>query len=302
MFDGIDELVLPTRSLDSLLGLYADAFGFTVVDDDRAPDPSWQQLWRLPAEPARIVTLGKPNSHGGGIRLAHVPDLAAPTPARRPDRVGAYALDFFLRDPDLVEQALSRAGWGFRSEPVHYHLPGTEIDVRERMLDQTASGLLHALVRYRPRGTRCVLGHDENESVSEVAAAVFLTDRLAEATAFARDVLGAEQYFTGRFDGPAVERMLRLEDGEGLDTALFRGPRSRNARLEFAAALPGGEVTTESMPRAIAAVAVSDLEDLHRRIADGGHGAVIGPRIIEGRRHIGLDSHYGAVFDFTERR
>ena len=301
MFDGIDELVLPTHSIDPLLDLYVDIMGFTVLDDESVHGPDWQQIWHLPLPPDRIVTLRKPNSHGGGIRLVSVPGLPAAAPAVRPDRIGPYALDFFLRDPDAVEARMDVAGWAFRSPAVHYHLPGTDIDVRERMLCQTNSGLLHALVQHRPRGTRCVLGHDESEVVSEVATAVFLTDRFTEATAFARDVLGAEEYFTGRFDGPAVERMLDLAPGEGLETALFRGPRSHNARLEFAEILPGSDEVSGMTPRVIATIAVTDLDALHRALADGAHGPVVGPRTIGGRRHVGLASRYGAMFDFVDR-
>lgn len=301
MFDGIDRLILPSRRIEPSLRLYVDAMGFTMVEDDRSPDAGWPTLWGLPTAPTRIVTLAKPNSNGGWIRLVEVPDLDDPAPARRPDRVGPYALDFYLRDPDQAESLIAEHGWGFRSEAVYYKLPGTDLDVRERMLDQTASGLLHALVQYRPRGTRCVIDHDADEDVSEVVAAVFLTDRYTEATAFGRDVLGGQQYFTGRFDGPAVEEMLGLKSGEGFEAALFRGPRSRNARLEFGAALPGGATTSDPVPRVIAGIAVPDLGALHRRIADGTHGEAIGPVTIAGQPHLGLRSRYGAVFDFTQR-
>lgn len=300
MFDGIDRLILPAPRIEPLVALYAGAMGFTVVDDDRTPDAGWQALWGLPDAPVRSVLLAKPRSHGGWIRLVEVPGLDDPPPARRPDRTGPYALDFYLRDPTYTEGLIVQHGWRFRSEAVHYKLPGTEIDVRERMLDQTASGLLHAMVQYRPRGTRCVLGHDDSEDVSEVVAAVFLTDRHAEALAFGREVLGGEQYFTGRFDGPAVERMLRLETGEGFEAAIFRGPRSRNARLEFGRALPGGPEGDPEVPRVIAGVTVPDLDELYRRIADGRHGTVVGPVTVAGETHVGLRSHYGAAFDFTE--
>lgn len=303
MFDGIDYVVLPAADIEPLRRLYVDLFGFTEVDVDDQPDPAWQRLWQLPAPPRRSVTLAKPKSAGGWIRLAEVPGLPAPAPAQRPDRVGPYALDFYLRDADAVEQRIERGGWTFRSPAVHYHLPGTTIPVRERMLNQTHSGLLHALVQYRPRGTRCVIDHDPNEDASEVAAAVFLTDRFEEATAFARDVLGGQQYYTGRFDGPAVEQMLGLEPGEGLEIALFRGPKSRNARLEFGKVFPGGapDARPDPVPRVIASCGMPDLDALRARLAAGDYGQLTGPITVGGVRHLALASHYGAAFVFFQR-
>ncbi|GGM54959.1 hypothetical protein GCM10011608_44830 [Micromonospora sonchi] len=300
MFDGIDHVVLPAADVEPLRRLYVELFGFTEVAVDDDPDPAWQQLWQLPAPPTRSVMLGKPRSAGGWIRLVEVPGLPPASPARRPNRVGPYALDFYLRDADAVEQRIEEGGWEFRTPAVYYNLPGTDIPVRERMLDQPLSGLLHAVVQYRPRGTRCVIDQDRQEDTSEVVAVVFMTDRFEEATAFARDVLGARQYFTGRFDGPAVEQMLGMAPGEGFAAALFRGPGSRNARLEFAEVLPDGEPRTDLVRRVVATCAVPDLDALHTLVKSGDHGETIGPVTVDGVRHLGLASSYGAAFDFFE--
>ncbi len=302
MFDGLDELVLPVGDLDAPRLLYRDLLGFREVATDDAPDPRWQDVWGLPAAPRRTLLLGKPRSNGGWIRLVEVPGLAPASPAGRPDRVGAYALDFYLRDADAVEARLAAGGREFVTEAVHYPLPGTEIGVRERMLRQPESGLLHALVQYRPRGTRCVLDHDDAEDTSEVVAAVFMTDDLPGATAFAQDVLGAHRYFSGRFDGPAVEQMLGLDPGEGFDAALFRGPASRNARLEFAAAIPGGARKADPVPRVIAVCDLPDLDAVAQRLATGEHGRLGEEAVLDGVRHLPLATRYGARFVLRERR
>lgn len=314
MFDGIDIVTLPAAGIDDLLRLYTEGLGFSVVMDRPVTDSTYQRLWALPLPPRREVLLGKPGSQGGWLRLVDVPDLPEPRPAGRPDRVGVYALDFYVRRADQVEARIGALGWGFRSAAQHYLLPGTQVEVRERMLNQARSGLLHAIVEYRPGQTRCVLSETTDEDCSEVVAAVFFTDRLAEAAAFAEQILRARRYLSARFDGPAVERMLGLAEGEGFDAALFRGPRSRNARLEFAATVPPDPASqdvaargTDPVPRVIAGCAVDDLDALANQLADAQHGVSTGVlTAIDGTPRLGLVSRYGAAFEFwesaTERR
>lgn len=300
MFDGISELVLPVADVDDLLPLYRDLMQFTVLQDEVAA-PDLARLWDLPGEVTRTVRLGKPGASGGDVTLAQVPGLPAAVPAGRPDRVGPYALDFYLRDASAVEARCSAGGMQFVGGAVHYSLPGTDIPVRERMLRQDASGLLHAFVQYRPRGTRCVLDTESHQDTSEVVAAVFMTDRLPQARAFARDVLGAREYFTGRFDGAAVEAMLGLDPGEGFAAALYRGPTSANARLEFGEAIASPR-PPDPVHRVVARVAVDDLDQVADQLADGLHGRVSARMTVDGTEHLGLVSHYGAVFDLVERR
>jgi len=304
MFDGIDSLVLPVRDTRAVLPLYRDHLGFQV-ERTPPPDPAWGTLWGLPSAPSCLTRLTKPGANGGAVWIAEVPDLPEPLPVGGPHRPGPYALDFYLRDAESTEQALVDAGYEFVSEAVHYLLPGTPHPVRERMLHQPHSGLLHACVQYRPGRTRCVLARTDDATSSEVVAAVFLTHDLAGASAFAREVLGAEEYFTGRFDGPAVEQMLGLDPGAGLEMALFRGPQSRNARLEFARviprAVPSSDEAPDPAPRVIAQCLVDDLEGLSERLRSSGHGVVTGDEEVAGRRRVGFATTYGATFTFSAR-
>lgn len=306
MFDGIDVVTLPAADIDPLLHLYGDLLGF----EDRGPEPvggSWQEVWGLPRAPSRARLLGKPGSAGGWIRLVEVPGLPTPGLTSRADRQGPLALDFYLRDPEVVERRLEAGGWRFLTEAVHYPLPGTELAVRERMLVQPVSGLLHATVLHRPRQTRCVLDQAPEQDTSEVVACVFVTDQFDRACAFVEEILGGRRYFTGRFDGPAVERMLDLGPGEGFRASLFRGPASRNARLEFAerreadAHTPG----SEEWPTVVAGCAVDDLDALAGLLADRTHGISTGVLTVEtaaGQEHrLGLRSAYGAAFEFWQR-
>lgn len=303
VFDGIDIVVLPAADIGPLLDLYVAAMGFEVVAEGPVREPAlWARLWGLPSPPAESVLLGKPQSNGGWIRLVRVPGLPRPDAAGAPDRPGPYALDFYLRRPDATESAMAKQGWTFVSDPVDYLLPGTEYPVRERLLDQTRSGLRHAFVQYREGRTRCVLGERPEEDVSEVNAVVFATADLPGARAFVEDVLGGRVYFDDRFDGPAVERLLGLAPGDGFDAVIARGPASRNARLEFLRhVVPATPRPPHAYPRVVAGCAMDDLEALAARLAAGDHGASTG--IVETAEgpQLGLRSRYGASFQFWRR-
>jgi catechol 2,3-dioxygenase-like lactoylglutathione lyase family enzyme len=300
MFDGIDLVVLPTSHLADLTDLYAGVMGFTCVVEDGDPDPGVAGLLGLTTAPTSLRLLAKPRAGGGAILLAETQGLAALGAPGPPARIGPYALDFYARDATALARDLIAAGWSFTSPAVSYSLPGTDIPVGEQMLVQHRSGLLHAIVQHRPHGTRSVLGEDEDEDCSEVVAVVCLTSELARARAFATEVLGGEEYFRGAFAGPAVEEMLEMERGERLDAALFRGPRSRNARLEFAWR-PTVEATAPSEPdRVVIGLEVDDLDDLAQQLDGGAHGR-LGARVdadLFGRRRTGhvLTSAYGATF------
>lgn len=306
MFDGIDVITLPAADIRPLEALYVARLGFEVVATERVGS-GWQEIWGLPDRPTRSVLLGKHGSSGGWIRLVEVPGVPDAVLTNRADRVGPLALDFYLRSPDDAERRIEADGWRFLSEAVHYPLPGTETEVRERMLAQDVSGLLHAMVAYRPRQTRCVLDVDEAALVSEVVACVFVTEDLAGARSFAEEVLGGRRYFAGRFDGSAVEQMLGLAAGEGFEAMLFRGPQSRNARLEFAERMAPGPGTPDPdpVPRVVAGCAVEDLDALAVALRSGSHGESTGIVTAETRgravRRLGLRSRYGASFEFWER-
>lgn len=276
-FDGLDFVVLTVPNADPLVGLYGDLLGFTVASDTSPAPVGATDLLGVSTEVTRIVHLRRGADAGGDIMLVETPALP-PEPQRVPQRqAGVYALDFYLRDAAATERAIADAGWELVSEAVHYDLPGTAIPVRERMLVQHHSGLLHALVQHRPGGTRSVLGTDAG-SCSEVVAVVVLTADLPGARRFATEVLKGQEYFTGTFSGPAVEEMLGYAPGEGLEASLYRGPESRNARLEFARPVDSAGRPLALPPRPARRVQpgllVDDLDALLARLASGEHGSV----------------------------
>lgn len=309
-FDGLDFVVQTVQRAAPLVALYGDVLGFEIVADDQPAPTGLAHLLGLPDDVTRLVHLQRSGTVGGDILLAESATATAPLPGPPPRRPGVYALDFYLRDAAATEQAISEAGWTFCSEAVHYDLPGTTIPVRERMLQQRDAGLLHAMVQHRPGGTRSILSEPADDGwCSEIVAIVVLTANLAGARRFATEILGGHEYFAGTFSGAAVERMLDYEPGEGLEASLYRGPRSRNARLEFARPVDGaGNPLPMAAPRNARDVQpgmlVADLDALRARLDDGQHGQIAAEGefawLGRGRRAVRFETAYDVDFLLVE--
>jgi catechol 2,3-dioxygenase-like lactoylglutathione lyase family enzyme len=278
-FDGLDFVVLPVSDVAPLVALYHSSLGFEIQSDGSPGTEGIASLLGLSDGLSRVVHLTRGAGVGGGIVLVES-GAVEPSPHAVPRRRrGAYALDFYLRDAAATEGALVDAGWTFTSAAVHYALPGTTIPVRERMLVQQHSDLLHAMVQHRPGGTRSVLGNDPRGWCSEVVAVVVLTADLSGARRFATEALGAQEYFAGTFNGPAIEEMLRFGEGEGLEAALYRGPTSSNARLEFARPVDGaGQLIpladASDRRQVLPGLLVEDLDRALDRLNADDHGEI----------------------------
>lgn len=298
-FDGLDFVVLAVPDAAPLVDLYHSSLGFEIDSDGASATEGLAELLGLPEDVSRVVHLSRGAGAGGAIVLVETRDAEPAALAVPRQRRGVYALDFYLRDAAATEAALADAGWGFTSEAVHYQLPGTTIPVRERMLVQRHSDLLHAMVQHRVGGTRSVLGADDAGWCSEIVAVVVLTGDLAGARRFATDALRGAEYFAGTFDGHAMEEMLGFGEGEGLEASLFRGPGSRNARLEFARPVDadGSPLPLADEPsrrRVVPGLLVDDLGatlerlDTHGEVTAVGELAWFGSR----RRAARLDTAY----------
>ncbi|HET6154100.1 MAG TPA: VOC family protein [Marmoricola sp.] len=304
-FDGIDEVILPVADADRVVAFYSDVLEFEVISSETYPDPQFADVWSLPSAPRRTVLLGKRGSAGGWIRVAEVPELPPPSPAGRPDRSGGYAIDFYLRDPETVE-ARAAEHYPSRGTPAEYDLPGhAGTLVHEGFFDQTDSGLAHATVGYRPRGTRCVLDSRDDLTVSEVVAVVFSSVQYDKAVAFVRDVLGGQPYLSEEFGGPEIERLLDLAPDERLPMTLFRGPERRNARLEVCHARPPQARPDDTVPRVTATIQVDDLDRIAAALAGGEHGRSTGVVDVlqDGvlTRRVGIRTLHGLSFDLVQR-
>ncbi len=302
MFDGIDIVVLPVADTGPLRELYVDAMGFEVVEAGPVGDPGlWARLWGLPLPPADSVLLGKPGSRGGWIRLVGVPGLPSRTRPAAPTVPAPTRSTSTCATPPPPRKP-SESGVDVRQRPRRLPPPRHRAPGQERMLGQTRSGLRHAFVQYREGRTRCVLGERPEADVSEVNAVVFATGDLPGARTFVTDVLGGRIYFSDRFEGPAIERLLALSPGTGFEAVIARGPTSRNARLEFLQHVaPLAARPPHAYPRVVAGCAMDDLEALATRLAGGEHGTSTGIVETEEGPQLGLRSRYGACFHFWQR-
>ena len=307
MFDGIDHCVLFMPDLDECLGLYRDLFGFVETAAYVVVPPSpYHAAWGLPEVELDVRDLIKPGAAGGGLRLVGCVDLPAPTSPRTLGRPGPFALDFYVRDLPALVDRLQANGHRLRSRPVRYELAGAGFEVDEVLLEAPL-GFVHALVEYLPGRHRCVLGDDPSADVSEVVAAITVTDDVDEGLATLRDGLGGQVYFDAPFEGPAVEELIGLPAGTSFRAVLLRGPERRNARAELMAAVPdaGRREGTRSHPYLALSCAVPDVDALADALSDPRHGELHGPFAPEagpwgGRRAVVLWSRWGAVLELVE--
>jgi hypothetical protein len=94
--------------------------------------------------------------------------------------------------------------------------------------------------------------------------------------------------------------MLRYAPGEGLEASLYRGPRSRNARLEFARPVDGAgrplPLTPRPDRRVQAGLLVQDIDTLLARLGSGEHGVVAADDDVDwlgsSRRAVRFDTSY----------
>lgn len=301
MFDGIDLTTLVTPDAEEALRLYRDLLGFRH-ERTEVPDPrALRQLWHLPDEgPLRVHLLSRPGSAGGRLRLVEAPEQPRIQRRRSISETGPHAIDFYVRGFSDVHARLEAAGHRFRSAPENYQVFGTSFTVDECLLE-APQGLVHALVGYLPERHRCVLSQRPDDQVSEVVAVVHVTDDLAAASRFATEVLGAEKYLEETFRGPEIERMMDLPQGTEFTMTLFRGPRRRNARMEFIERT--GDTAPEGpAPHMVLGCSVTDLDALHRRLLGQEWGEVRGPFTYpDGTSAFSLLTPWGGLFEFWQR-
>ncbi|MDA8370697.1 MAG: VOC family protein [Nocardiopsaceae bacterium] len=302
MFDGIDLTTLITPDAEEALRLYRDFLGFRHEQGEIPDTEAFRWLWHLPPEgPLRAHLLSRPGSAGGRLRLVEAPEQPRIQRRRSIAETGPHAFDFYVRGFSDMHARLGSAGYRFRSEPQNYQLFGTSFAVDECLLE-APQGLVHALVGYLPERHRCVLSQHPDEPVSEVVAMVHVTDDLTAASRFATEVLEAEMYLRETFRGPEIERLMALPDGTEFTMALFRGPRRRNARLEFIERTGAADPDAGPAPHVVLGCAVTDLDALRRRLSGQDWGEVRGPITYSGGASVfSLLTPWGGLFEFWQR-
>ena len=132
---GMTSVTVGVSDMDESLGLFRDVMGLEVVSDGPAPR-ALLDAWGLPENvTARLAELTCRGYPAGHLRLAQY--SPAPTEAVRLDHgpgavdsstdIGPKAIDFYVPAPmSAAVEAITGAGYAFRSEPIRYELGDIE--------------------------------------------------------------------------------------------------------------------------------------------------------------------------------
>jgi len=132
---GMTSVTVGVSDMDESLGLFRDVMGLQLDSDGEAPR-ALLDAWGLPQEvTARLVELSCRDYPAGHLRLAQY--SPAPTEAVRLDHgpgaldsstdIGPKAIDFYVPPPmTAAVEAITGAGYAFRSEPIRYELGDIE--------------------------------------------------------------------------------------------------------------------------------------------------------------------------------
>ena len=132
---GMTSVTVGVSDMEESLGLFRDVMGLKVESDGQAPR-ALLDAWGLPGNvTARLVELTCRGYPAGHLRLAQYSPAA--TEAVRLDHgagavdsstdIGPKAIDFYVPAPmSAAVEAISSAGYAFRSEPIRYELGDIE--------------------------------------------------------------------------------------------------------------------------------------------------------------------------------
>ena len=132
---GMTSVTVGVSDMEESLGLFRDVMGLDVESDGQAPR-ALLDAWGLPENAtARLVELTCRGYPAGHLRLAQY--SPAPSEAVRLDHgpgavdsstdIGPKAIDFYVPEPmSAAVEAITGAGYAFRSEPIRYELGDIE--------------------------------------------------------------------------------------------------------------------------------------------------------------------------------
>jgi catechol 2,3-dioxygenase-like lactoylglutathione lyase family enzyme len=234
-FVAVEEVVVPVADdagTAAAVRFYVDVLRFEVTEETTIEAGEQLGITGGPAPSAgRSTTLRKTGATGGGLRVVSWESRRDPERHPTVHDAGPFAFTLFARG--LRERLDEAAEAGFAHSGAHsYRLHGQDFTVTESLVAGPA-GVNIALVEFQPDHHRCVLGSRPEELVSEIATAGLVVDDLEAALAVHRDALGATVYFDRVMDGPAVERMSKLDPGGTMRVAFLRGQARANARVEL---------------------------------------------------------------------
>jgi catechol 2,3-dioxygenase-like lactoylglutathione lyase family enzyme len=125
MFSEIKMVTVGVKDLDRSIAFYADAFSFEEISRTTVDHEAVGEAWRIPAGIAgRFAIMGIPGIDSGMLRLVEwTPsgDHVWSAPARFQD-LGAYAVNFRVKDVNTAWDLLARSGAKEKSKPTYWEV------------------------------------------------------------------------------------------------------------------------------------------------------------------------------------
>lgn len=125
MFSEIKLVTLGVIDLDRSIAFYADALGLEEISRTRVDREALAEAWRIPAGIAgRFAIMGIPGIESGMLRLvewAPPGDHVWTSPTRFQD-LGAYAVNFRVREINAAWDLLGRCGAKEKSKPTYWEV------------------------------------------------------------------------------------------------------------------------------------------------------------------------------------
>jgi catechol 2,3-dioxygenase-like lactoylglutathione lyase family enzyme len=216
-----------TADLDQVYQLWRDIFGLEVVAERNGPDPALSVLWGLPDDGiARQALLRTPGINAGGMHFVEFSNPGDPVRDgaevfdRLPKNLDVYTTDLPNKYEDLKRRGIEfRASWTEMASPDgsvfrEVQMPGP---------DATNIAILEILgsdYRYGPTGYAAI-----GPLIIVVGDAEIETD-------FFHRILGLHKVMRDLLAGPAVENMIGLPPGAGLDFRVLGDMEDPMGRIE----------------------------------------------------------------------
>ena len=216
-----------TADLDLALGLWRDIFGLEVVAEREGADEALSMLWGLPTDGiARQALLRTPGIAVGGMHFVEFsePGVAVRDGAevfdRLPKNLDVYTTDLPAKYEDLKNRGIEfRASWTEMASPDgsmfrEVQMPGpdaTNIAVLE---------IIGSDYRYGPSG------------YAAIGPLIIVVEDAEIETLFFDKALGLDSVMRDLLAGPAVEKMVGLPPGAGLDFRVLGDPDDPMGRIE----------------------------------------------------------------------
>ncbi len=125
MFSEIKLVTVGVKDLDRSIAFYADAFSLEEISRTRVDHEALSEAWRIPAGIAgRYAVMGIPGVDSGMLRLVEwtpAGEHVWAAPARAQD-LGAYAVNFRVREINAAWDLLGRSGAKEKSKPTYWEV------------------------------------------------------------------------------------------------------------------------------------------------------------------------------------